>query len=68
MKAWSILLCIDNSACCWCNGVGNIFVAHFGPRHLNATVYLSIVTDHVYLFSVLPAGYGTMSESSKQRN
>lgn len=37
-------------------------------RHLNATVYPSIVTDHVYLFSVLPAGYGTMSESSKQRN
>ncbi len=51
-----------------CNGEGDIFLAHLGPlapieHRLNATAYLSIVTDHVlYDYSVpifwwlLPAG------------
>jgi len=39
----------------WCNGVGNIFLAHFRPlstnwASLNATAYLSIVSDHVHPF------------------
>ncbi len=39
----------------WCNGVGNIFLAHFVhlvsiEHRLNATVYLSIVADHVHPF------------------
>ncbi len=38
-----------------CNGVGDIFLAHFGPlvpieHRLNATAYLSIVADHVHPF------------------
>ncbi len=38
-----------------CNGVGDIFLAHFGPlvpieHHLNTTAYLSIVADHVHPF------------------
>jgi len=41
---------------CWCNGVGNVFLTHFRPllvpigNCLNATAYLSIVSDHVYSF------------------
>ncbi len=53
MKAWIILPCLNGSGCWWwCNGVGGIFLAHFVPieHRLNATVYLSIVSDHVHLF------------------
>jgi len=39
----------------WCNGVGDVFFAHFRPlsangHRLNATTYLSIVSDHVHPF------------------
>ncbi len=53
MKAW-IQPCLNGSGWWWwCNGVGNIFLAHFVPigtlvpiKHcLNATAYLSIVAD-----------------------
>ncbi len=32
MKAWIILPCLNGSGWCWwwCNGVGGIFLAHFG--------------------------------------
>ncbi len=50
MKAWIILPCLSGSGWCWwCNGVGGIFLAHF-EHHLNTTVYLSIVADHVHPF------------------
>jgi len=48
--------CYHCSGCCWwCNGVGNVFLAHFCPVEpiglcLNATAYLSIVSDHVQPF------------------
>ncbi len=37
MKAWSILPCLNGSDCWWgwCNGVGGIFLAHFGPLRTN---------------------------------
>ncbi len=52
MKAWIILPCLNGSGCWWCNGVGDIFLAHFAPieHRLNTTVYLSIVADHVHPF------------------
>ncbi len=55
MKAWIILTCLNGSGCWWCNGLGDIFLAHFGPlvpieHRLNATVYLSIVADHIHPF------------------
>ncbi len=71
MKAWIILPCLNGSGWWrWCNGVGGIFSWYtLGllvsiEHRLNATVYLSIVADHlhpfmttVYLYSdVLPAG------------
>ncbi len=49
----SILPCLNGSGWRWgCNGVGDIFLAHFVPiEHcLNATAYLSIVADHVHPF------------------
>ncbi len=54
MKAW--ILCLNGSGWWWwCNGVGDIFLAHFGPlvpieHHLNATANLSMVADHVHPF------------------
>ncbi len=53
MKAWSILPCLNGSGWWWwCNGVGDIFLAHLVPieHRLNATAYLSIVADHVHPF------------------
>ena len=51
------LPCVNSPGWCrWCNGVGNAFLAHFGPVNtnqsssLNATAYLSIVADHVHPF------------------
>ncbi len=35
MKAWIILPCLNSSRCWWCNGVGDIFLAHFGPLRTN---------------------------------
>ncbi len=66
MKAW-ILPCLNGSGWCWwCNGGGDIFLAHLVPieHRLNTTVYLSIVADHVHpfmttvyhLLMLLPAG------------
>ncbi len=52
-KHGSILPCLNGSGCWWwCNGVGDIFLAHLVPiEHcLNTTVYLSIVADHVHPF------------------
>ncbi len=52
----SILPCLNGSGWWWwCNGVGDIFLAHFGPlvpieQRLNTTAYLSIVADHVHPF------------------
>jgi len=40
----------------WCNEVGDVFLAHFTPLRdnwaffLNATAYLSIISDHVHPF------------------
>ncbi len=31
----SILPCLSGSGCWWCNGVGDIFLAHFGPLSTN---------------------------------
>ncbi len=56
MKAWIILPFLNGSGWCWCNGVGGIFSWHtLGllvpiDHRLNATVYLSIVADHVHPF------------------
>ncbi len=55
MKAWIILPCLNGSGWWWCNGVGDIFWHTLGPlvpikHRLNATVYLSIVADHVHPF------------------
>ncbi len=56
MKAWIILPCLNGSGWWWCNGVGGVFSWHtlglFVPieHRLNATVYLSIVTDRVHPF------------------
>ncbi len=51
MKAWIIRPCLNGSGW-WCNGVGDIFLAHLVPieYRLNTTVYLSIVADHVHPF------------------
>ncbi len=40
MKAW-ILPCLSGSGCCWwwCNGVGDIFLAHFGSLSTNWTSF-----------------------------
>ncbi len=36
MKAWIILPCLNGSGCWWwCNGVGDIFLAHFGLLSTN---------------------------------
>jgi len=36
MKAWIILPCLNGSGWCWwCNGVGDIFLAHFGVFSTN---------------------------------
>ncbi len=55
MKAWIILPRLNGSGCWWCNGVGDIFLAHLVPieHRLNATVYLSIVADHVHPFMTI---------------
>lgn len=41
----------------WCNGVGIVFLAHFGPvntnHHLNASAYLSGVVNHIHPFITL---------------
>ncbi len=56
MKAWIILLFSTVQAGGGgCNGVGDIFLAHFGPllpieHRLNFTAYLSMVADHVHPF------------------
>ncbi len=53
MKAWIHPALSQGSGWYWwCNGVGDIFFAHLVPieHRLNATVYLSIVADHVHPF------------------
>ncbi len=36
IKAWIRPTCLNGSGCCWwCNGVGYIFMAHFGPFSTN---------------------------------
>ncbi len=51
-----------------CNGVGDIFLAHFVPIEpcLNATVYLSIVADHVHPFmtTVYPSSDGYFQQDN----
>ncbi len=40
MKAWIILPCLNGSGWCWwCNGVGDIFLAHFGPFSTNWALF-----------------------------
>ncbi len=55
----------------WCNGVGDIFLEHFGPlvpiEHcLNTTAYLSIVSDHVHPFmtTVYPSSDGDFQQDN----
>ena len=56
MNPWTNLPCVNcPSWWRWCNGVGNVFLAHFGllipiNHRLNTTAYLSIVADHAHLF------------------
>lgn len=53
-KYKSVLLCINSSGLWWCNGVGDIFLAHFGPFSTNYALFkhhkLSIVADSVHPF------------------
>ncbi len=35
MKAWIILPCLNGSGWWWCNGVGGIFLTHFGSLSIN---------------------------------
>lgn len=70
-KYASTLPFINGLGCCWwCDGVSNVFLAHFGPlvppvQHLNTTAYLSIVDSNFNRFDflwpvfwwLLPAGY-----------
>ncbi len=40
MKAWIILPCLNGSGCWWwCNGVGDIFLAHFGSFSTNWALF-----------------------------
>ncbi len=69
MKAWIILPCLNGSGCWWWfNGVGDIFLAHLVPieHHLNSTVYLSIVADHVHPFmtTVYPSSDGYFQQDN----
>jgi len=55
----------------WCNGVGDIFLAHFGPlvpiEHcLNAAAYRSIVADHVrpFMTTVYPSSDGYFQQDN----
>lgn len=63
MKAWlNPFPYIKVSACLrWCKYLGDISSAQFGPavpseRHLNTTVYLSVVADHLHPSWLLPGG------------
>ncbi len=70
MKAWIILPCLNGSGWWWwCNGVGGIFLAHFGPLSTNWASFIrhslpEFVADHVHpfmttvyhLLMLLPAG------------
>ncbi len=70
MKAWIILPCLNGSGWCWwCNGVGDIFLAHFGPfstnwasfKHHSLPEYCCWPCPSLYDYSVpssdvLPAG------------
>ncbi len=53
--------CLNGSGWWWCNGVGDIFLAHLVPivHRKNATAYLSIFADHVHPFitTVFSDGY-----------
>ncbi len=41
MKAWIILPCLNGSGWWWwCNGVGDIFLAHFGPLSTNWALFM----------------------------
>ncbi len=61
-----MLPCLNGSGWWWwCNGVGDIFLAHFGllvpiEHRLNTTAYLSIVANHVHPFmtTVYPSSDG----------
>ncbi len=70
MKAWIILPCLNGSGCWWwCNGVGDIFLAHFGSlstnwasfKHHSLPEYCCWPCPSLYDYSVpssdvLPAG------------
>ncbi len=70
MKAWIILPCLNGSGCWWwCNGVGGIFLAHFGVfstnwasfKHHSLPEYCCWSCPSLYDYSVpssdvLPAG------------
>ncbi len=70
MKAWIILPCLNGSGCWWwCNGVGDIFLAHFGListnwasfKHHSLPEYCCWPCPSLYDYSVpssdvLPAG------------
>ncbi len=64
-KHGSILPCLNGSGWWWCNGVGDIFLAHLVTiaYRLNSTAYLSIVSDHVHPFmtTVYPSSDATSS-------
>ncbi len=55
MKAWIILPCLNGSGWWWwCNGVGGIFLAHFGSFHhvtklkSSQTGFLNMTTSSLY--------------------
>ncbi len=71
MKAW-IHLDLSHGSGWWCSGVGDIFLAHFGPLSTNwasfkqPQSYLSIVADHVHPFmtTVYPSSDGYFQQDN----
>ncbi len=64
MKAWIILSCLSGSGWCWwCNGVGGIFLAHFGSFSTNwASFKLHSLPE--YCFWPSPSLYDYSAPSS----
>jgi len=57
--------CYHCAGCWWCNGVGDVFLAHFRPLSANsAMAYLSIFSYHVHPF-MATMYYPLMATSSR---
>ncbi len=53
MKAWIILPCLNGSGWWWCNGVGDVVLAHFGPLSTNWASFKHQST-WVLLLTIIP--------------